>query len=438
MPEHTRTAVRSHSLRALERKTSHRCKAIECPPFGLTRTCRAISILQLQHLVNDCRLSLPALNLGSLLAATKVEDVKDFIEQQFSESVSAPEEVFYVSEAHIKALRVLSTKISSAKSIFSDYTLSLRRHEYLPSDGLVLKAFGNLQLLLEFANTKRTSMEQTMLKALDDFPDTTEARLRKLMSQIGEAQDPFRKIPNVTVANFNTLGVGRWVDDEIMNYFVSKWCRRSTVLGLNTFFACKYLFQEDSCLFAKTGTLTAEAERKALRWCANTMKNLDTDHWDAVFIPINENQLHWYSAYIDFRLKRIEIFDSLETTCVTNRDKPLSLQKNMKLMLVLMWLTEVLGRLRGEQVMLKNNPETDWVCEPHSMVPFQPNSYDCGVHCLWHLRHLLQYRQIKPGSLAELGLAFTDNMVGKRARLAGELLRDCGLEDGQLPSLSLC
>ncbi|KAF5350938.1 hypothetical protein D9757_014387 [Collybiopsis confluens] len=385
----------------------------------------AVSILQLQHLVNDCQLLLPALNLSSLLAATKVEDTKEFIEQRFLASASAPEEVFYVhSEAHLKALRELSTKLSSASSIFTEFTVSLRRHEYLPSDGLVLKVFGNLQLLLEFANTKRTSLEQTVLKALDDYPEATEARLRKMMSEVSVCSIEDMDILALTVfgvdspssrsvqgegsschiANFSTLGVGRWVDDEIVNYFVTKWCHRSTVLGLSTFFASKNLFQGDSCSFAKSGTLTAEAERQALRWCINTMKNLDSDNWDSVFIPINENQLHWYSAYIDFRLKRIEIFDSLETTCITNRDKPLSLQKNMKLMLVLMWLAEVLGRLRGERVILKNNPETDWV-------PFQPNSYDCGIHCLWHLQHLLQFRQIKRGSTAELvGLAFTDNM----------------------------
>ncbi|KAF5347364.1 hypothetical protein D9757_015169 [Collybiopsis confluens] len=418
MPDRTRTTVRSRSLQILEsflQKTKHHCKVTECPPFGLTRTCRAVSILQLQHLVNDCQLSLPALNLASLLAATKVEDVKDFIEQCFPASASAPEEVFYVnSEAYIKSLRELSTKLLTAYPIFTEFTFSLRRHEYLPSDGLVLKVFGNLHLLLEFANTERTLIEQTLLKALDDYPEKTEARLRKMMAEIRQVQDPFEgRLPHVTIANFSTLGVGRWVDDEIVNYFVSKWCHRKFV------FICQEWHID-------CGSRKSSFE----------MKSLNTSDWDSVFIPINKNQVHWYSAYIDFCLKRIEIFDSLETTCVKNRDKPLSLQKNMKLMLVLMWLAEVLGRLRGEPVVLKNNPETDWVCEPHSLVPFQPNSYDCGVHCLWQLQHLLQFRRIKHGSAVELGLAFTDNMVGKRVRLAGELLRDCGLEDGQWPALS--
>ncbi|KAF5379966.1 hypothetical protein D9757_010282 [Collybiopsis confluens] len=198
------------------------------------------------------------------------------------------------------------------------------------------------------------------------------------------------KIPNVATKNFSTLGVGQWVDDEIMNYFITKWCQRSRILGLNTFFACRNLFQDDSCSAAKSGTLTAEDERKVLRWCAKTAVNLKTSNWDSAFIPINENGIHWYSAYIDFRLKHIQVFDSLETTCIANRNKPISLQKNMNLMLVLMWLAEVLARLRGDPVSLKNDPETDW-------------------------------------GDREVGFAFTANMVGKRARLARELLSDCGL-----------
>ncbi|KAF5346610.1 hypothetical protein D9757_014286 [Collybiopsis confluens] len=328
-------------------KTEHHCKVTECPPFGLTRTCRAVSILQLLHLVNDCQLSLPSLNLGDLLTITKLENLKNFIDTHFSITVPAPEETFYVnSEAYIKSLRELSTKLASAAPIYTEFILCLRRDEYLPSDGMVLKAFGNLHLLHEFANTKRMSMERTLLKALDDYPEITETRLRIMMEeaeprgQLHSSQDPFiEKIPNLSVANFSSLGVGCWVDDEVMNYFIKKWCGRST---------------------AKSGTLTVEDERKVLRWCAKRLDSLCIDRWDSVFIPINENRTHWYSAYIDFRLKRIEIFDSLETTCTVNREKPLAHQKNTKLMLVLMWLAEVLGRLRGEPVLLKNDPETVW------------------------------------------------------------------------------
>lgn len=62
--------------------------------------------------------------------------------------------------------------------------------------------------------------------------------------------------------------------------------------------------------------------------------NQNLKSWDSVFIPINENRSHWFSAHIDFRHKRIEIYDSLRDTCVINRQKPIPLRKNAKLMLV--------------------------------------------------------------------------------------------------------
>lgn len=35
-----------------------------------------------------------------------------------------------------------------------------------------------------------------------------------------------------------------------------------------------------------------------------------------------------------------------------------------------MWLAELLGRERGEEVQLKNAPLTQWVCDPHTKVHF--------------------------------------------------------------------
>ena len=53
-----------------------------------------------------------------------------------------------------------------------------------------------------------------------------------------------------------------------------------------------------------------------------------------MFIPINENNTHWYSVYIDFCAKRINIYDSLEETFLVNQQKAIPYHKNMSLMLV--------------------------------------------------------------------------------------------------------
>ncbi|KAF5336700.1 hypothetical protein D9757_015357 [Collybiopsis confluens] len=426
---------RPHILLSLlpNSRTQHRCKAADCPPFGPTRTCKALYISQLLHLVNQCQLFLPLLDTSHFTTLANVEEFEAIIERQFSTTASPPTDIFYInSESHIRTLQDLAKKLSLVGTLYRKFTTCLKLHEYTPSDNLALVAFANVLLLLECINTKRLSLEQTLWRVLDEYPEKTAERLRSLLAKICDGDDPFTgKIPFMTVNDFSTLGIGRWVNDEVVNYFVTKWCSNSSTLGLSTFFANSHLFQPSEtapCLHAKVGTLTAEDEERVLRWSrkAVTKQNL-VANWDAVFIPINERSVHWYSAYIDFRLRRIEIFDSLEINCKSNRNKPVIHQKNTQLMLVLMWLAEVLGRMRGHPVFLKNNPETEWVCEPHSQVPFQPNTFDCGIHTLWHLRHVLEFRRINQAPDNGMGLAFSENMVGKRLRLASKLLRDCGL-----------
>lgn len=163
------------------------------------------------------------------------------------------------------------------------------------------------------------------------------------------------KIPNISFASFKTLGIHQWLNDEVINYFVGKWCSGSSTLGLNTFFACKILFDnhDDSCVHAREGVVTWEHEERAVRWCRRAIVSHKfpgappnppligqknslglPNTWDSVFIPINENHSHWYSAYIDFRNKYIHIYDSWGETCLINEQKPVLLRKNTGLMLV--------------------------------------------------------------------------------------------------------
>ncbi|KAF5348935.1 hypothetical protein D9757_015257 [Collybiopsis confluens] len=133
--------------------------------------------------------------------------------------------------------------------------------------------------------------------------------------------------------NFHTLGVGRWVDDKIVNFLVKKWCLESgTTIGFSTFFAGKVLFQEGDCVNPKPKV--TGADKMCLRgFYRDAVKGIP--NWDRVFIPINEGRMHWYSARIDFHLKRIDIFDSLEDRyMIVNRKKPVLLQKNAKLMML--------------------------------------------------------------------------------------------------------
>ncbi|KAJ3748191.1 hypothetical protein EV360DRAFT_89847, partial [Lentinula raphanica] len=240
-------------------------------------------------------------------------------------------------------------------------------HKILPADNLALVVLGNLSDLSDKVQDATTSLELAWWDFLDCQPERTEALLVGIMNEKRNTPEQYwKRLPNISFHDFSTLGVGCWVNDEIVNYFIDKWSRQSrSTLGFNTFFAGCCLFEvETSCSRAKS-YLTSQDKNRVLRWIKGRQKVLKLETFDAVFLPINESSSHWYSAYIDFRLKRIEIYDSVKETCLINRQKPIPERKNSKLMLVLMWLTEVLGEVRGEPVLLKDNPKTDWVFDPH-------------------------------------------------------------------------
>ncbi|KAJ3738529.1 hypothetical protein EV360DRAFT_76883 [Lentinula raphanica] len=176
---------------------------------------------------------------------------------------------------------------------------------------------------MDNVHSKKSSVETSWWRFLDDYPDKARDLLNTLMKECSQSRH---------------------------------------TLGFSTFLAGTCLFEDKvSCTVAKT-VLTEQDEIRVHR---SQMLQLKT--WDAVFIPIHEGSSHWYSARIGFKLKRIDVFDSLQETCIINCRKPVSLRKNTNLMLVLMWLTEILSSMREEPVCLTNNPRSEWVCDPHKL-----------------------------------------------------------------------
>ncbi|KAF5343521.1 hypothetical protein D9757_014939 [Collybiopsis confluens] len=403
------------SLRSPSRH-HHDCTLVYCDPFGHVHSCVSHRVLRLSELATKCHAYLPSLLTRHLFASADVELLESTVDRDFSLPGQFDDNFYPASSAHIKRLQELSLFLSSVNEIQNEAAISSEYHDPLPSDILASITAQNLCLIHECVMKRKSAVEIALWAVLDDFPDRTEAFLSSFMNM-----DVFaKKLDFLPFASFQTLGVGRWLGDDVINYFVKKWCSQgSTTLGLNSFFACKILFQNNSCVRAKTGVITQDVENTAVRWCLKAKQYLGLRTWDSVFIPINKNSLHWYCAHIDFQRKSISIYDSLRDRCLSNRQKPVSLRKNTNLMLVLMWLTEVLGHLRGEDVDLKNNSQTDWVF-------FQPNSYDCGVHTLWHLQHVLKFRHVLTDNPCP-GLAFTHNMVGKRLRMAQEIYDDYDL-----------
>ncbi|KAF5375771.1 hypothetical protein D9757_009016 [Collybiopsis confluens] len=304
-----------------------------------------------------------------------------------------------------KRLQVLSTLLSRTNALHSDLAFCIQQHSLSPNANITT-VLSNLNCIHQLILQTRTTAETTLFATLDISPKQTKNILQSLMS-FGRKV----KLSCITPKDFATIGCGRWLNDEIINYFVEKW----------------FLFHERLCIHARdVEEITVEDQEKIRRWCLRTKKTQDLSSWDRVFIPINENNAHWFSASINFSLKRIDVHDSLPEVYLGNRKKPIWERKNTDTMLILMRLAEILGSIRGEDVQLKDNPSTAWHFDPHAKVPFQSNNFDCGVHTLWHLQHVISFGFVHE-DCEVLDARFTSNMVGKRVKLAQEVLDDCGL-----------
>ncbi|KAJ3753474.1 hypothetical protein EV360DRAFT_87753 [Lentinula raphanica] len=341
-----------------------------CLPFGTVCYCNRDYFKELKALVKNCQVYLPFLSFDNLCAVSDASEYEAALDQLFIASLSLEtmDRPYAYINKQMNHLQDLLCQLSSAPVIKNRFINRVNCHKIVSADNLALVVLANLSILFDRVQNVRSTLELAWWDFLDQSPKNTEKLLIGIMNEKRSSPDQYwKRLPNISFHDFSTLGVGRWLNDEILNYFIDKWCRKAKdTLGFSTFFGTNCLFEPGtSCTEAKRD-FTAQDEDRVRRWVRGRQKVLGLETWDAVFIPIHEKSSHWYSAYIDFRLKRIEIYDSLEETCLTNRQKPISQRKNTHLLIVLMWLTEVLGRIIGEPVVLKNNPQTEWDFDPHS------------------------------------------------------------------------
>lgn len=216
--------------------------------------------------------------------------VRGFLGKPFPALSSEFDEEFYNNHTvRLTQLLDLENHLNPLSALHSKVVIVLKKHDPLLADRAVYDAFQNMCCLQKEVIHLKNSTETTFYKVLDSYPSRTESQLRYMVkevsfidlecllsdnhsiSQISHKELLLEgKLPNISFLNFKTLGARQWLDDEIINYFVTKWCSRSsTTLGLSTFFACKILFQDNdnSCVHAKRGILTVDDERKALKWC---------------------------------------------------------------------------------------------------------------------------------------------------------------------------
>ena len=257
---------------------------MDCKPYGKVTSCTATYLFQLSALIARCRCYIPTMSTQLVLTVSNMNYIDGILAQDFA--ALSIDDQFYVNHLFwIKQLLALETELAPLPALQSTVASCLKSHNTLPSDNVVLATFQNLRCLMEGVIHLRNLTETTFYEILDRNPHQTEMKLTSMVmevsaigemisisyiSQIGRHHKLLEgKLPNISFSSFKTLAARQWLNDEVINYFVQKWCSKSSTLALSTFFACKILFEDidNSCVHAKHGVLSLADEKRALKWC---------------------------------------------------------------------------------------------------------------------------------------------------------------------------
>ena len=167
----------------------------------------------------------------------------------------------------------------------------------------------------------------------------------------------------ITVRTLATLRDGKWLNDEVINFYMLLLQQRddsiiSTTLPQHQpsrFFPSFFITQ----LLSKR--LNNYDYRQVRRWT----KSFDVFVFEKLYFPINISNSHWTLAVVYMQTRRIQYYDSLHSTTTT-------------------YLTALKRWIQDEHADKKGSPlprNEDWELIPCSSetTPKQANGYDCGV-----------------------------------------------------------
>ncbi|XP_035755917.1 sentrin-specific protease 2 [Egretta garzetta] len=200
-------------------------------------------------------------------------------------------------------------------------------------------------------------------KTVEHFSPLTEAMEKEVVAAFGEGEpdeimsSAFKL--KVTREDIQTLQNLRWLNDEVINFYMSLLMERNKKEGYPAVHAFSTFFYPK---------LISGGYRAVRRWT----RSVDLFKQDLILVPIHL-RVHWALAVIDVRKKTIKYFDSMG-------------QKGQK-------ICETLFRYLQEESQEKRNVElaiSEWTLhsmEPHE-IPQQTNGSDCGVFMCKYADHI--------------------------------------------------
>ncbi|KAF9022258.1 cysteine proteinase [Hymenopellis radicata] len=215
-------------------------------------------------------------------------------------------------------------------------------------------------------------------------------RPRLLQSILSEVRrTALRRIPEITgnrptlqVQSLERLAEGMELNDEVLNFFVNAWTLIGDPQNLvgETWQGSGLLLDKQgkplrSLLANSIGSLCSDKTKKSKKnWFNKTSKSA-MGTCSRLLLPLNKNRNHWVLVCVDFNTAEFAILDSF----VGSDEEYFSQQ--------------ICGLLEHAVTLLRQNKED--ISTPLNLkridvqIPQQQNHFDCGIHTLAWMEHLL-------------------------------------------------
>jgi hypothetical protein len=238
------------------------CGDIVCPPFGSVPSCLGVSLSTLGVTLNVVESLAP----GCSTLYFQNSSFKDWEARMRITFESAPSVFtdvnYHTHSSHLSSISLCLKHLEASLPLRRQIYSRLAHHQPTFTSE-IFKVTNNLQLLSEVLRSIRSGIQRQFWEMLDSDVCASAGKLRQIMTDVSPFLSPrwasFSEIweaaskkqgvslvKNVSWRNFSNLGTSRWLDDELINQFVEKWCHQSTVLGLSSFFPVKFLFETEN------------------------------------------------------------------------------------------------------------------------------------------------------------------------------------------------
>ncbi|THV05939.1 hypothetical protein K435DRAFT_849397 [Dendrothele bispora CBS 962.96] len=140
--------------------------------------------------------------------------------------------------------------------------------------GLTLRTYKKLVQLhrstLQLLGTQGDQIKALIWDLTEKSPEKAAYILNCLVAEVPSQTLNFKcRFESLRISNMRTLSP-HWLNGETTNYFIDKWCRNSDTLGLGTYWANTFLFEDKACTkpfdkFDNNGKMVNDLKRSIQR-----------------------------------------------------------------------------------------------------------------------------------------------------------------------------